>query len=643
MKAIEEEGQDRREYEGQEKKQDGQDRLQRQDIYLTAEGDPVHPVISCLDFAWPLLKTLCEQQVLPYIDYFFTVELLQNVEKVPEAAAFFLCHLSMASRMGHLCVRIQEDAIHPDPAAIWEATAEFPLEADRLRMIESMIREGAVCLPETLVTDVELDFADPATPLCKNKDCYYLQKYWLYETLFIQFYTSLLHRTPEPVFNEQAIQRAVDQLLQEKKLLPEQAAAIAGAFRSTLTVICGGPGTGKTYTAAYIIKTLWQQLSADERERFEILLAAPTGKAAAQLQKSLNRVIDSLEGIRPLAAQTLHTVLGLSKYKKSSARERLHLSADLVLVDECSMIDVKLMTTLLSSIKPGARLILLGDPFQLPPVEAGAVFRDMIDVLNLQAPPAFLKTCLRSELKGILALADAVKLGDAPQVFDLLENRDRSLGVYFHEDVDGGNKKGLEWIVDTVRPYYECSEVNKMTPEAFIVFYNRFRLLTPLRRGLFGVDHLNNHLHKNLLQKFPSRKVFLTPIMIVANHKGLGLFNGETGVLVTQSSIIQACRFQKGDYAVFVDESGIAYKTVPAALLPRFELAYCLSVHKSQGSEFDRVLLVLPEGSEIFGREALYTAITRAKRELHIFSNKKTLEKMIQRCSAKVSGILKRL
>ncbi len=568
---------------------------------------------------------------------------MQPFPDIPEAAACFISHLSLASRQGHLCLRIDEGKVKPRPSEIWRTPEDMSWNEDTLQYLEALILEGSKLLPVVLITNMELNQDTPSTPLYQQGNRYYLQKFWVYETLFIDLFKTFQQAKPSLSVEMSAVHGNIKQLEQEKKLLPEQAEAVIKACKNCLTLVCGGPGTGKTYTAAYIIQTLWHGLAADQKKDFKILLAAPAGKAASQLQKSLSKVLDSLEGMKPPIAKTLHAMLGITRHHKTV--DTAYLSADLILVDECSMIDIKVMIELLKSVKPKARLILLGDPYQLPPVESGGIFSDIISTLDqMDSPlkPVLLKTCLRSELKGILHLAEGVKSGDTSRILEGITNPGHLPGVNFFPLGPSELKKNLGWIIEQASQFYHYADENTYSPEALISLFNRFRILTPLRRGPFGVDSLNIQIHENLTQKTKGQKQFCTPIMIVSNHKGLNLFNGETGLLMTEKNNLDPYSFQRGDYAVFSDPTNPSHKVIPAALLPRFELAYCLSIHKSQGSEFNHVLLILPEGSEIFGREAFYTAITRAKKQLDILSNINTIKETIERCSLRISGVLER-
>jgi exodeoxyribonuclease V alpha subunit len=172
-----------------------------------------------------------------------------------------------------------------------------------------------------------------------------------------------------------------------------------------------------------------------------------------------------------------------------------------------------------------------------------------------------------------------------------------------------------------------------MEPREMMDAFNRFRILSPLRKGPHGVEAINE-----LFLKKPSHAA---PIILTKNDRGLELFNGETGVLIRKD--LSKPHFQEGDYAIFPGDRPDAIKRVPAVLLPPFEYAYCLSVHKSQGSEFDHVLLMLLEGSENFGNQVLYTGVTRAKRKLEIWCSLATLKKTLSHKSQRLSGISERI
>jgi exodeoxyribonuclease V alpha subunit len=183
-------------------------------------------------------------------------------------------------------------------------------------------------------------------------------------------------------------------------------------------------------------------------------------------------------------------------------------------------------------------------------------------------------------------------------------------------------------------------KLSETSPEALFNAFNQFRILSPLRQGPFGVNALNELFKRHFEKQAKHRLSFIAPITIMKNDAQFGLSNGEIGILIRQNREPQPfdSLFQEGDYALFIGEQGIV-RSLPAILLPAFEYAYCMSVHKSQGSEFEHVLLLLPEGAEIFGKEGLYTGVTRAKKGLEIWSSQETFKKILMKHSHRLSGI----
>lgn len=603
---------------------------------------------------WPFLEKMFTEKRLSYVDRALAVQLLNENPEASEEAACFLCHLSMAARKGHLCIYVDKDTLYPLPEDLWQRTLNDEPESsldtlanEDLTVLTDFIRKGAEAIPSSLVALIEGIGSPSSAPVCRNDNSYYFQRFWIKETQLIHNFTNILESTPCPEIDPECVNSEVDILLREKKLLVEQAQAILKMSQQSLTIICGGPGTGKTYTAAHLIKVLWNALSGEQRQRFEIALAAPTGKAAANLQKSLSCVISELEGIKPIKAKTLHRLLGIRSSKKNAAEKQAIINADLVLVDECSMIDVDLMASLFSAIKPGARLIMLGDPNQLPSVEAGGVFSDFVRYLRSAAEPsvrpAELVHCLRSELKEIVEFAQIIHSGDHERAVAFFSN-----GIE-HKEIDQNSRSSKQIqknLLHHAVSYFPQFDLSSQKPSEIIEAFNRFRILSPLRRGPYGVEALNE-LFKGYFEKsLRKNPYFMAPIILTKNNPGLELFNGETGVLISKNvegHSFEQHHFQEGDYVIFPGDVPAAVKQIPAVLLSSFEYAYCISVHKSQGSEFDHVLLMLPERADVFGREVLYTAVTRAKKKLELWCSESVFKKTIDHQARRLSGIFERM
>lgn len=320
-----------------------------------------------------MLSRLRKENALPFVDFALADYLLKEHPAHNDIASL-LIHLSQATRAGHLCIKVDDHEVLPKLEEVWAIQENITLSPKEWEELEKLIQASAKNLPSTLISIVEADENFPNTPLCRFGNLFYFQRYWIYESNCLQKFHHLLKEKPLLELNYSIVQLSLDQL----SLLPEQAQAIQQLERQALTIISGGPGTGKTYTAGLLVKIFWKGISPSQRENCKIALAAPTGKAAANLQKSLANAVADLQDFPPIQATTLHALLNLnSKIQK----QPVLISADLLVIDECSMIDIRLMSLLLQALKPGARLIMLGDPFQLPPIEVGAFFSDMVQLV----------------------------------------------------------------------------------------------------------------------------------------------------------------------------------------------------------------------------------------------------------------------
>lgn len=595
---------------------------------------------------WPLIDRMLSLKCLSYIDFALAEKILRNFPQAGEEAAALICYLSLAVRSGHLCTRIDACGIFPKLQQIGSEISDGILSdllPKELLHFESAIIKGVEKLPGELIAEVPQQ--KPNKPICRFGNLFYLQRNWVEETFFVEHFLNVSQGSPEITLDAQTVEHHIASLTEQGKLLPEQAEAIRIASAGGLTVICGGPGTGKTYTAGHLIKIYWMSMPPEQRRNCEIALAAPTGKAAANLQQCLYRSVQEIEGFPPLKAKTLHSLLGINNFKSGRNPIRECLTSDLVLVDESSMIDANLMGLLFRSVKPGARLILLGDRYQLPPVASGTLFADIIDHLTAKnsKQAVILNRCMRAELHDLVHFAGLINQGDGAAALHMLSqaNTPVSRTPFSTNKTSSAAQKEL---VDYALPFFLA--ISQVSEDVFGTL-SRFRILSPLRQGPFGVDAMNTHFVYSLMQKMRNQEWFAAPIMIASNDHRLELFNGEVGVLVRRMpNKLGDLSLQEGDYALFPNLSTLQgeskLRRLPALLLPKYEYAYCLSVHKSQGSEFDHVLLLIPSGAEAFGREILYTAATRARKKLEIWGSDSTLLATVGQQRRRLSGVTQR-
>jgi exodeoxyribonuclease V alpha subunit len=392
----------------------------------------------------------------------------------------------------------------------------------------------------------------------------------------------------------------------DARLLPEQQQAVQGALASSLFCITGGPGTGKTFTAGVFLARFIESCPEHERQALSIALCGPTGKACANLEKSIQKALGALyeKTKNQIVVKTLHALLGKRAYasQEETTAALSFLPYHLIIVDESSMINTSLMLDFLSRCRPLTKVLFLGDPYQLPPVEAGEIFSAFVQ----RKKQGELVTSMRTDLAAILRLAEAVKKGDAEEVAHLLDSQEEAL--LFHEVEDSPDamqaKLGLE------KERLACEFATRLKSQKGKNAENRilknllgFRLLSPHRKGVWGIEALN------ALFSFSEE-----PIIITKNDYELKLMNGQVGLLDHAAK-----------KAFFEEERQEEVRFYPSVLLPQYEKAYALSVHKSQGSEFDHVVLLLTPGCEAFGRKMLYTAITRAKKKVEIWGSKERL------------------
>ncbi|MDR3624132.1 MAG: exodeoxyribonuclease V subunit alpha [Chlamydiales bacterium] len=543
-------------------------------------------------FSFSLFQTLLKKGYFSYLEAEFAKQAQTPAE------ANLLAFVLLAARNGHLAVKINADEIIPSPHDFTGFSTEVEVAEEETNALIACLK--VACSPH----------------LHTLEDYVYIPRYYSYETQFLSLLKAILVDKVEVEIALEKVTYMLERQLKDKKLLPLQARAIEQSLLNPLTILTGGPGTGKTYTASHLIHTLWEALSEDEKKYYEIVVCAPTGKATAHLHASLAKLLSDDTLLSCLSSKTLHSLLGIKPSSSSLLDDELEsITADLIIVDESSMIDASLMIKLLSARKKGSRIVLIGDKYQLPPVESGSFFADLCDMLPEYTVE--LIHCMRSELKSIINLSKAINEGDTKKVLSLFP----ALQPFdFKEDEI---KQMQEQIIHLMLDHFPCTQEDEKE-------FSSFRVLSPIRKGFLGVDELNRLCALKLQDRAKSlQKPFVAPIMLSANDHVKRLYNGEVGLLFFREDM-------QIDYACFQEKRFLPRE------LPPYEYGYCLSVHKSQGSEFDHVLLTLPEGSEQFGKEALYTAVTRAKKSLKIVASDKILANCVARPSRRISSLCHR-
>ncbi|MFO7779159.1 MAG: exodeoxyribonuclease V subunit alpha [Nitriliruptoraceae bacterium] len=621
-------------------------------------------------------------------------------------------------RYGHVCVdldRVAEHvAIEPRLPGGGEHDHRAAEEVDELPW-PSLSGWQATLLGSPLVRTSSRG----ATPLVLDGHRLYLDRYWRYEE---DLATALHHRATAwsaPTAPSAAELVAwLDELFGPVDALDRQRLAAAVGLTRGLTVIAGGPGTGKTYTVARVLALLHRAaLAATEERPLRVALVAPTGKAAARLQESLREALGTLHlaaGVRDAMertpASTIHRLLGVSRGSRTRFRHdaRHPLPHDVVIVDEASMVSLPLMAKLVDAVRDDARLILLGDRDQLASVEAGAAFGDICGpdgsrpTLRLsRGVAAGLDAAMGGQLVGahevaeqpgiwdaivrldrfrrfssgssLAAVAAAIQAADTDvdRVLELLEpstGRPVPGGAVAGDPVVAGpDEPGVagteeaEAVAQLLDPGQRPDAADTALEVAVASYADvvrlalaegattrvleglaRLRVLCARRRGGDGVAAWNRRIEARLAAEVegfdPSRRWYLgRPILITENDHGLRLYNGDVGI------VVEDARRPGTPVAAFWTADG-GLRSLSPARLPACETTFAMTIHKSQGSQFEDVVVVLPpEPSPVLTRELIYTAVTRARRRAVLVGTSAVLRAALDRPVQRASGLQERL
>jgi exodeoxyribonuclease V alpha subunit len=489
--------------------------------------------------------------------------------------------------------------------------------------------------------------AGTGRPLRLVGDLLYLERYWHEEELVR---TSLQERAalePPPV-DLLALQSGLDRLFLESDAVRQRQAAAVGVLRR-VTVLAGGPGTGKTTTVARLLELL-----ADQPSVGRIALAAPTGKAAARLQEAVTEVLPPHLRGRVPEASTLHRLLRWHPAQGFRHHRHHHLPYDVVVVDETSMVSLTMMARLLDAVRPQARIVLVGDPDQLASVEAGAVLGDLARAPG-RAEPWLDERLGEMGVPGgvvhgvvtlehvwrfggaIAAFARAVRDGDGATAVALLRDHgDTALQLVPPPEVDPLGLDGVRAdVVASGRALIAAADTGAAA--AAVAALDEHRVLCAHRRGPFGVSRWTAEIERWLAADQPHRPrgpwAPGRPVLVTSNDYDIGLFNGDTGVVVATDD---------GPRVAFA--RGGAPQLYAPARLPEVATVHAMTVHRGQGSQFRGVTVVLPPAeSPLLTRELLYTAVTRARSSVRIVGTEESVRAAVARPVARASGLRERL
>ena len=465
----------------------------------------------------------------------------------------------------------------------------------------------------------------------------YLDRYWHEEELVRR---SLQERAaaPPPAVDLPRLRAGLHTLFPDPRADRQRLAAAVAALRH-VTVLAGGPGTGKTTTVAHLLRLLLDQPGPPLR----VALAAPTGKAAARLQEAVAEDLAPEHRARVAPASTLHRLLGWLPGRRFRHDRTHHLPYDVVVVDETSMVSLTMMARLIDAVRPDARLVLVGDPDQLASVEAGAVLGDLarapgrpepaldaaLGELGLPAGVVHGVVTLDHVWRfggAIAELAQAVQAGDADTAVAVLRRGDPQL-----QFVESGVDDLRADVVSAGRALAAAARDGDVA--GALDRLDAHRVLCAHRRGPHGVARWSGEIERWLGHRrselwYPGRAVLVT-----ANDYDAGLFNGDTGVTVQTGDGLRVAFARGGPPTLFAP-----------ARLSEVTGVHAMTVHRGQGSQFRRVSVLLPPAeSPLLTRELLYTAVTRAREFVRLVGSEDAVRAAVERPVGRASGLRHRL
>ena len=652
----------------------------------TATGPTGHPVM--VPAGVEVFGPFIEAGVFGEYEVQFAAAVLRLQPGVGDEELLALAVAARAPRFGHVCTPL--DALAVRLAELdGEETGDLPWPPADV-WASSLTRSSIVSVaPEPA--------GGPLRPLVWDGDRLYLHRYWHYELAIAD---DLVRRCTSAPSDHSAgwsgpdaddVDRVLDSLFGTDGAAgtdaPDlQRLAAQRALGPGVSIIAGGPGTGKTYTVARLLAAA-HLVAAGRGRTLSVALAAPTGKAAARMGEAVQAALEDLDlsdglgGVGDLVAATapttIHSLLGWEDRTHFRHDRERPLPEDMVIIDETSMVSLPLMAKLLDAVRPEASVVLVGDPYQLASIEAGTVMSDVVGpagrpetpeepratgsaepgatvavqtLWDSLAPPVpepigsgvltdrvtVLRTMRRFEGDStIAALADAVRTGDATRALELLEAGATDLRWVRPDDA--------EQLATVTGELVEVGEELVLAAArgdgpAALDAAGRVKVLAATRRGPNGMAEWTGRIEEGvarLVADFhPDRRWHVgRPVLVTANDRVNGVFNGDTGVAV------------QGDDGLEVAlSSGDLLRRLAPSRLDRVETWWAMTIHKSQGSEFPHAVVALPEHqSPILTRELLYTAVTRARQRLTIVAGEEAVRQAIARPLTRASGLRSRL
>ena len=520
---------------------------------------------------------------------------------------------------------------------------------------------AAAPMVDFIELSIEREAATPR-PLVFWENHLYLTRYFQYEQCIARQVAQVQSESKTTYWYQRLEQRQIDAVVEG--LFPQtgkdeetdwQKVAVQTAINKSFSIICGGPGTGKTTTVVKLLAALVElhqrhaKVPFVEANPLKILTSAPTGKAALRLAESVSGSMKKLQLSAqvtvhvPSEAVTIHRLLKPRGFNSFYHNKHRPIAADVLIVDEASMVDLSLMAKLVLALPRHCQLILLGDKEQLASVEAGNVLAEICSTPNVLNRPFIteLKKSWRFDGEGgIGQLAHAIKAGQVKQACAILAEGNEQ--VQWLENTEHSYATLVESVVAHHTELLKLSSSLSEESETELLsqlfdHLSALQMLACVRLGDRGVERLNqaviNRLARKGLIPWQQSHFHGRPVMITENAYHLNLFNGDIGLQLKEPVSGQLMTY-------FLQPDGGLYK-LHCQRLPAHETVYAMTVHKSQGSEFSHAIMVLPDNDASLSREILYTGLTRAKRAFSLMGELQAVEQAVMNQTKRKSGLAK--
>ncbi|HHE9479566.1 TPA: exodeoxyribonuclease V subunit alpha [Haemophilus influenzae] len=633
-----------------------------------------------------VLQKLKEQGILSQGDYYFAKLIadkqchMDYAEPIKNLAILLAALCSWRYTQGNTCSQLDRYLENNLFGLAYRTTEEDYLAEihEKIGYLPVEDWQNALCGHMAFTQDPVNQIA----PMAFQFGALYFYRAWQDEYRIAQYIKNTLKKYRTLAFSYDEIHQKLEKYFPEKQEKTDwQKVAVATAIKSPFSIITGGPGTGKTTTVTRLLLVLQELFDC----KLHIKLVAPTGKAASRLEESIKNALgfmqekmnlsNSLFNAIPQKASTLHSLLGVNAFNDYT-RYNSHnpLQLDVLVVDETSMIDLPMMAKLINALKPETRLILLGDQAQLASVEAGAVLGELAQFVNqpysheqatyLQATTSYeveaadcsnpIRDCLChltesrrfDKDSGIGKLAEFIQKGKADDSLELFDHYPQELHFNALNDESDAVNQVVKSAVENYRTFLKMLDdlrKQKIDPnaknkqgisyaEAIQAQFNSVRFLTALRNNNLGVENLNKEialaLREEKLLWFRNEQDWYIgkPIMITENDHNVRLYNGDIGLCLANGKV------------------WFGNREVLTNRIPAHEPAFMMTIHKSQGSEFEHTVMVLPtEVNPVLSRELVFTGVTRAKKELSVFADEKIWKTAIRQTVKRQSGLGKLL